>query len=711
MPEPSMSLSESGTSLSDTTELLTPKEVADYFLGRIEASKKDKKQRLAEWRQNVELRMGRPSSPSTGGTDVDDSSQSEINPDWSLTKTKTANLFSQVPFVSITHENKQYAAAIPPFAKSLNYEIGEKRANVAVAMEEVLNDVVNAAGIGATHIGYAARFVPKTIPAVEQLKQLPPEVISQLIETDVPEGTVISPEQLQHMLANRQMPVFRVQQVVSDKIFVSRVSPTDLLWPTEFTGSCFDDADWMGHTGRMSWAEARNEFRLKDSDKEKVVGGEDVPAGDNLRTDVEKGALSGAKKVLYDELFYWRHRVDPEEKSFKAIWRIVYVHGLDEPVIHEAWKGQKVDPATYAYVGACKFPIRVLTLTYISDNPAPPSDSSAGRPQVNDMRRSRSQMFMNRERSIPIRGFDVNRVDQLIADQLMRGTFQGIIPFNGNAQNSIWEVARASYPSEDMAFDQAAKADLMELWMIGPNQQGTEQPGRKTAGEANIVQQNFATRIGQERGRVASFFLGNCEVVAGLMALYSEFPILTDQEKQTMRQAWDQKKILHDLVLKIRPDSTIVLDSQTQVERRMRFLNMTVKSGYVNPQPVITEIAELTGLDPSEVVITPQLREEDPNISYRFSGKDDLMNPLVVAMLLLKKQMPSAQMIEQAKQILLLVQQPPGAPANSEAAPAGPEAPDASPPASGALPGSVEAHPEWTLGGRIAKRTRDVRGG
>ena len=96
------------------------------------------------------------------------------------------------------------------------------------------------------------------------------------------------------------------------------------------------------------------------------------------------------------------------------------------------------------------------------------------------------------------------------------------------------------------------------------------------------------------------------------------------------------------------------------------------------------------------------------------------MNPLVVAMLLSKKQMPSAGLIEQAKQILLLTQQPtelqppqpPGAPTNSGAAPAGPEAPGAPPPASGALPGQAgEAHKDWSLGGRIAKRTRDVGGG
>src|SRR3990167_3010153 len=182
MPDYTTQQPDNGTQTSDATAStgLTPKEIADYFAGRIEASKRDTKQRLPEWKKNVELRLGRPSSLASGVTDVNDDSQAEINPDWSLTKTKTANLFSQVPFVSGTHENKQYAPAIPPFIKSLNYELGEKRANVGVVMEERLNDTVNAAGVGVAYVGYAARFVPKTVPAVEQLRQLPPEILSQL---------------------------------------------------------------------------------------------------------------------------------------------------------------------------------------------------------------------------------------------------------------------------------------------------------------------------------------------------------------------------------------------------------------------------------------------------------------------------------------------------------------------------------------------------
>src|SRR5438045_2709108 len=103
---------------------------------------------------------------------------------------------------------------------------------------------------------------------------------------------------------------------------------------------------------------------------------------------------------------------------------LVLVDGLDEPALHEPWSGQEIDDATGKYTGACKFPIRVLTLTYISDDAIPPSDTAIGRPQVNEMIKSRSQIVMQRGRSMPIRWYDTNRVGVHVQDSLNRGTYQ-----------------------------------------------------------------------------------------------------------------------------------------------------------------------------------------------------------------------------------------------------------------------------------------------
>jgi hypothetical protein len=696
---------------------MTEGQVVAYLKSRMASSKRTRKALYPEWKRNVELRIGHVATVYTGGVTADDEIQSEINPDWSLTKTKTANLYSQVPTVRLTHENVAYGPAIAPFGKALNYELSTKRSNVGVAMEEMLNDVVNAAGVGAIYVCYAARFEDKLVPALEELKQISPEDMAKFKPMEVPLDAEVSADQLQQLMSAGQVPMKRTPQVTSDKICTNRVSPINLLWPSEFTGSNFDDADYMGYSGRCSWSQGKSEFKLTDEMYSKVITGDNDPADESLRSNPEKAGLAETKTMKFDEIFYWRYRVDPDEKSFDCIWRIVFVEGLDKPAVHEPWKGQRLDKDTGKYIGNKRFPVRVCTLTYITDNPIPPSDSSAGRPQVNDMRRSRRDMFNNRERSIPIRWFDVNRIDQTIQTMLMRGTWQGMIPTNGDGSRSIGEIARASYPAENLQFDQQAMADLMTAWQLGPNQQGTAGNPDESAAAANITQQNFATRIGQERGRVAACFLSVAEQVAGFMVLYSDFPILNDAERQQMQQAWDQKHVLHDLVFKILPDSQVVLDVNQRIKKLVDFLNITVKSGYVNPKPIIVEIAELSGIDPAAVVMDPQPQKDEPNISYRFSGKDDLMNVMVLATLIAKGAVPSLQQIDEARKLLLAASQPlqPELPGTGQVGlpPGGQDGSEGPPPPSGpAGPAPMAptdgAHPDWHLSSKIAQRSRDT---
>jgi hypothetical protein len=702
-------LGETGAELEGSTSSVDESEIEKAFKSDIEESKRYRQTFFHSWKRSVETRLGRTTTTDTGGVSIGDDLQSEINPDWSLVKTKTANLFSQVPQVQLTHENEQYAPAIPPFARALNYELGEKRANIGVAIEEVLNDTVNASGVGAVVVGYTALFDEVDAPVQDTLpfpngpmpvSQIPPEQLDLILKNAKEQGIPI--------------PTRKVNRTRDSKFYCKRISPMDLLWPKSFTGSLFDDADWVGYTDRTSWAEGVNEFGLTPEQKEQVLGSEDNGTQDTLRADSRASGPMDGRKVKYDTIYYWRYRVDPAEKSFKSIWRLVYVHGIDKPVKHEAWKGQQYDEKTGKYIGSCKYPVRVLTLTYISDNAVPPSDSAAGRPQVADLRRSRSQMFKNRERSFPLRWVDSTRVDPMILDLLQRGDIQGFVPTLGEGSRSFGEIARAQYPPEDRSFDQQAKADLMESWQIGQNQNsGAAEPGRKTGTQVTTEQNNFATRIGQERGRVLTFFTSICEVLAGWMVLYSDFPNLSQQERQQMDQVWDSKHILHDLVMKIHPDAAVVMDAQSKIQRLSNFLNMTGKSGYVNPEPIIAEIAELSGLDPAKVMTKPQPHIEEPNISYRFSGKDDMINPMVVAILLAKGHAPTPELIEQAKQLCTLAATPPappsvpGVPGQAPGMPVpggagGPSIPN---------PQTVSANEHWQQMPKVAKRAEEVTGG
>lgn len=663
----------------------TPKKFVDNFRMEISAAKTNRRTFSQEWKTNVDLRLGRSGAVYAGGlptSDEDMGTRAEINPDWSLTKTKTANLYSQTPSVQLSHENEAYAPALAPFAKALNYELGDKRANIGVPMEEVLNDVVNASGVGGILVGYMARYETVQMPSVD-MAHLPPD-------------------QQQLMMQSGQVSMVPVQRVSSYKFFGSRVSPTDLLWPKSFKGSNFDDADWVGHTGLLSWSEAALEFKLTEAQKESVLEGDEPKAQDDLRADGDRGQTVGFENVKFDEIFYWRYKIDPLEPNLKAIWRMVFVEGIDQPVIDEPWIGQKKLPGSSQLIGAMKFPLQFLTLTYISDNPIPPSDSAAGRPQVNDLRQSRRQMFMNRDRSRPLRWFDTNRVDRMVQDNLMRGDWQGFIPTNGPGDRSIGEIARATYPPEDMAFDRQTQADLMASWQIGPNQAGTVTTGEKTKAEIDTTQANFATRIGQERGRVQRLLLNVAEILGSLMALYSDFPNLSPEERQRMQGAWNMKQILSDLVFKVRPDSTIMLDVNQQIDRLTKLLNITAQSGLVDVAQLIAEIAELSGKDPATLMKKPEPpAPQEATMSFRFTGKEDLWNPVVMGLLVKNKQAPSPEDMATAEKILQAAAAGVAAVAPPQALQPKPEAPT---PTNGE-PNSTE---DYGLAPKVAQRSADM---
>lgn len=608
---------------------------------RIDACKRDRRSLVAAWSENIDYRRGKPFNVES---DVD---RVNVNIDWSLTKAKHAQLFSQVPSVVVTPKNDNAKPQMGAFAQLLNTEL--TRARVGDAVNESVIDVINASGISVVMVGYEARTEDKDVPAVDALTARMLQVSGQPVPTE------------------------KVKRPTSERFYTRRLSPSDLLWPVEFTGSNFDDAPWIGRSGRMFWAEAKTAFKLEDEDKDRILTGTD--SRESLRDSMEKDGVDAV--VHYDELYYWSHRYHADEKYFKAIRRLVFVAGLEKPVIDEPWNGQEFDPQTGTYIGACRFPIRILTLSYISDDAIPPSDTAIGRPQVQELIRSRSQMLLQRDRSMPIRGYDPTRIDPAVAANLMRGVYQGMVPVKGNGQSAIWEVARANYPQEDYTYDRIAKADLSEQWSLGSNQLGQFASGERSATEAGVIQRNNDSRIGSERARVAAFFVGIAEVMAGLMCLYHD-----GVQNRALSSEFDYT---------IRPDSTVLLDAKTRLDQLSYFINLTAKSGLVNVQPVLEEMCALVGLDPAQIIHAPQpAKPEPPAMSLR---GEDLINPIAIAMLLKSGIAPNPQELDAAKKLIEASMQPAEPPQPIEG-----------------QPPMGEANPNWGPMERITKRTDEVGG-
>lgn len=700
---------------------INPKKRTSDWLSRIEVCKGYKRKIIPNWRTSIDYRRGKPFASQS------DQDRISVNLDWSLTKTKQATLFSQVPKVRVDHPPETVLAG--PWLHTYQQRINDNLilAGIESSMDEVLPDVINAAGFGAVIVAHESITEDVEVPATD-LSMYPQELVPGIIQSrTLPDGSPL------------QMTT--VPRVCDHRYTVTRLSPSDLLWPINFTGSDFDNAPWVGRSGRMTWVCAQKQYKLTDADK-KLVLSEDKSIVDKLTNDVDKERTDSDESVSYDEIFYKSNQYDPDCKSFSAIHHLVFIKGKDLPVLDEPWKGQQINPDTNQIIGSIKFAVRFLTLSYLTDECIPPSDSAIARPQIDELNKSRTQTLLQRERSIPIRWFDVNRVDPAIQHSLMRGTWQAMIPVQGQGGNIIGEVAKATMPPENFTFDKIAKNDAAEAWSIGPNQIGVGDQ-IETKGEATTVEANFQTRIGRERAKVGKFFCTIAEVLGGLMCIF--------EAPESFGEGYTPE-IGKSLTYSVLADSTVLLDSNQRLEKLINFVNFGAKSGWVVVEPVLKEIATLSGLDPSVVIQPPQPKPPvEPNISIRLTGAEDMMNPLLLAFAMKSGQAPSPELIEQAKQLIAMTvtPAPPPPPPLTETGPDGstkivptPEVKDdgpklkgmminlaPSPPAPPSVPGGPpgligggpvpsppppgigEAHPNWAALDRINKRTNDREGG
>jgi len=670
------------------------------FLSGIQTCKNQRRKLATNWTFNIDMRRGKPFASQT------DEDRISVNLDWSLTKAKQAALFSQVPQVRIDHPPATEDAG--PWLRAFEQRLNDTlvTGGIESAMDECLPDCINAAGIAAVLVSHESITedveIPTHDPTLPQDPNEPPP------------------------------PPMTIPRVVDHRYLVSRISPGDLLWPVSFTGSNFDNAPWVGRSGRMTWPEAVQKLKLTEADKDTVLGGDDRNILDRLTHDVDRDKQVADELVAFDEVFYKEYQFDPNAKSYQTIHHLIFVNGKDEPVVDEPWKGQTQDPTSGQLIGALHYPIRYFTLTYITDETIPPSDSAIGRPQVNELNKGRTQMILQRERSLPIRAFDINRVDPAIQQSLMMGRWQAMIPVQGDASKIISEISRAVMPAENFTFDRIAKADLNEAWQIGTNQTG-DGAGIETKAEADVVQQNFQTRIGQERGKIAKFVVSIAEVLGGLICLF--------EPPDSFGEGFDPT-VCRTLNYSILADSTVLLDSNQRLKRLIDFLNFSAKSGWVDVAPILKEIATLSGLDPSTVIRPPEPKPPaEPNISLRLTGVEDMMNPLALAFMIKSGQAPPPEMIDAAKKLIEQTVMPPPAPVPPGMPPIlpGPNAPNlvteqlkggvpSAPPmqqqqvppppaAQGApiipppAPPQVgDAHPKWGVNDRINHRTEGAGG-
>lgn len=635
------------------------------FRHRTEVCKQYRKKLVKNWSINIDYRRGKQNAAEGDEENI------SVNLDWSNTKTKQASLYSQNPKVRVDHSPESLQSQwVPAFERKLNDILLD--AGIESAMDEVMPDCINAAGIGVILVAREALMVNKDVPELD-LAVFPPNVQKEVLQTG--------------KLFGEPIQTVTAPQPVDSRYTIRRISPADFLWPIDFTGSDFDNAPWLGYTGRITWAEAVSRFGLSEDEKSKLVT-EEGNGFDKLTPDTDKDKLADDSKVGFDEIFYHEFQYGENPTSFKTIHHLVFLHGKNEPVIDEPWKGQEFDEENNVVKGCLIKPLRTITLTYLSDEDIPPSDSAIVRSQVNELARGRTHIAKQRARSSPLIWGDINRLDPMILQRLMRGTWDGMIPVQGDGTRVIGTIQQPAMHQENFLFDKIAKADAAELFGAGPNQMGVGDEV-ETKGEANVIQSNFQTKNGRERAKVASFVCGIAQVIGGFMCLYED----AEQFGEGFDPTFSQR-----LKYSILADSTVLIDSNQRLERLNYFMDKYTKTGWVNLEPVLKEIATLIGLDPNTVIVAPQPKTPpEPNISLRLTGGEDMMNPLLLAFMIKAGQAPDPKLIEQAKALIqgavLNPVQQPGGPGQMPPAPAPPVG---------------EANPEAALLPSIGKRSEST---
>lgn len=681
---------------------------------KVQQCRRVRREFIPEWSTNIDYLRAKPFDTDS------DQDRIAITADWSNTKRKKAQLFSQVPKIRL-RTRRRWSRTLPEpgrlaFQNKVNDELDD--INIGAVMDECNSAVINAAGICATIVSFESRQEDRDLPKPKgpvaglPAMPLPPAMAAPVAPTGggAPEGAAPSPAGATPA-ALAPPAVVAVPYTTAKRFDIRAISPADLLWDVSFTGSDWNKIPLIGESGRMHWGQAIKEFGksddrpegLTEEEKSEVIGRDDRNDLDMLTHQADRNRFKDSDLISYDQIFYRRFYFDESETSFEAIQRVVFVRGRrGKPVIDELWKGQQriETPDGDAIVGSCKFPIQVGTLTYVTDEAIPPSDSAMGRPQVDELSMGRGMMMAQRRFSLPWRWFNNNLVPPEIVTQLMRGEYQGAVPLNGSGDKVMGEVARAQYPREDFEFDRVAKAELDATWNLGTSMSGGGAGNTqvRSAAEAEAVQANMGTVIAMDRAKMVKLFCNTAEVLAGMMALYADF---TEDEKLAMKD-WDREKFASYFLFTVRGDASVLLDAKQRLAQLERFWNMTAKSGMVDEVTVLQEIAGLNDID--ESLVHEQGAPPPPkiNISLRL-GAEELDNPIFVALLMGTGQFPGPQELAAAKQAIIAAKQLPDVPMPGN----GPEPPmgvSAAP----APAGPVEDRmPHLNEADRVNKRTHD----
>src|SRR3990167_2438019 len=484
-----------------------------WWKDQIAWSTETKDAMLEGWRRNANAYRDKLKPPTPDGI--------RVNLEFEKTEQKKHQLFYRLPDFKLKASPRAMREGVTAgspeadlkripaiFREALRFHIGPDGSNLKPTMDELIFDVLCPSGIAALKSGYE-RHTDGQIPVKTGAMVDDPNFVQ-------PPGSVLG------LTPAPKIPeVVPAPNVVAEDYYDSRISPAELLIPTDFRGGDYSGkAPWLGY-----WFPI-----MPDAAKAK---GWAVPDGagasaeiDDSKTRIieldQKGNRKGQLRGC--EIFYYAKQIDPTVPHPKRIRRIVFLEGVPDPVVHEDCKDQKWDERGRLIGGINTNPIKVLTLRYVSDFPYPPSDCTMLRGISDALAEFRTGQVRHRRKAVPRVAFDVSRIaDEKIKQKVLDGKHYDYIPVDGNPQNVAAPISQPAYPNDNWRTNDVLMDDANRSSALGANQSGTSESGSTTATEIASISRATETRLSGERQKVVGeFFIGIPRHKAQLLQLYAD---------------------------------------------------------------------------------------------------------------------------------------------------------------------------------------------
>lgn len=559
--------------------------------------------------------------------------------DFPFVEQKNSMLFFQVPEVHLTARQDQLADAVGVFQPVLNYYLSEDEVDALCVMNEVGIDAL-LVGLMCSKIGY--ENFKDGVSNIETGHQVPDPNFTPQSQPGQILGIGAPPTEAPLIPQMSEVP-----NIVFQRYFWERFSPAAALIPQSFHGSNYDKSPWLGMRFEEDWEVLRLRYKLPegmDVPKTSRVSGSD----DDIRLRSGRQDTSGksSQSVIKGiEIWYRTAYFDSSISHPERFRQLVLVEGMGTPLVHRDSPYQNMD--TGQLTGLLGNPIHIGALRYVSDSAYPPSEVSIARSTNDELNKSRTQMMMQRDRSIPMRFADLTRIGgEKGLEKIRKNIYQQIIPLQSydGANPPLGVIQLSSFPRENFSFNDYLDKDLGQIWAMGANQRGQETDSAKTATEIAKIDQWATTRLDKERRQILRYFIKGTRKLASLIQQFStetQYIEVIGPDKMPRLQAWDKSHIQGKFAFSANPDSAIRVDQAQQRTQILKLYELWAKDPNVNRVELLTEACRQWNLDPQKMII-PQLPEKGPDpasVSIRFGAIDlDVRNPNIPIYLAILKE-------------------------------------------------------------------------